>query len=252
MGTLTPGTVALVTGAASGIGRAIALCLARSGARVAAVDLHLPGVEEAAALIQAAGAQALAVQADVSSQAAGAAVTSRVLDCWSRLDILVNNAGVSGESPFLDMDEAEWDRVLDFNLKGAFLCAQAAARAMVRAGQGGKIVNVTSVNAEVAGPGLAHYCASKGGLRMLTRVMALELAPHKINVNAVAPGIVDTPLTRGSLADPDRRRALLAHVPWGRVGQPEDVAHAVLFLASPEADFITGATLLVDGGWLVQ
>jgi glucose 1-dehydrogenase len=250
--TLTPGAVAIVTGAASGIGRAIALGLAGAGARVAVSDIHLPGVSETAGLIEAAGSHAVVVQTDVSSKAQVTDLVSQTLAHWSRLDILVNNAGVSGETPFLDMDEVEWDRVLAVNLKGAFLCAQAAARTMVCAGQGGKIVNITSVNSEIAGAGLAHYCASKGGLRMLTKVMALELAPHKINVNAVAPGIIDTPLTRTSLADPDRRRAFLACVPWGRVGQPEDVVHAALFLASSQADFITGTTLVVDGGWLIQ
>ena len=132
--------------------------------------------------------------------------------------VLVNNAGVSGEHPFLEMELAEWDRILAVNLTGAFLCSQAVARTMVRAGRGGKIINITSVNAEIVVPGLCHYCASKGGLRMLTKDLAVELAPHLINVNAVGPGIIHTSLTAPSLDNPDKLRSLLGHVPWGRVG----------------------------------
>ena len=246
------GKVAIVTGAGSGIGRAIALRLAEEGARVVASDVDLRSAEETATEIQEGRGETIALQVNVGSQTDVAAMVSRALEQWAQVDILVNNAGVSGEFPFLDMAEAEWDRVLNINLTGAFLCGQAAARAMVQGGRGGRIINIASVNAEVAGAGLAHYCASKGGLRMLTKVMALELAPHGINVNAVAPGIVNTPLTAKSLQEPAKRRALMAHVPLGRVGQPEDVAHAVLFLASEKASFITGTILFVDGGWLIE
>ena len=150
----------------------------------------------------------------------------------------------------LELEESEWDRVLDTNLKGAFLCGQAAARAMVAAGTWGAIVNVASVNAKIALEGQAHYTSSKGGLVMLTKAMARDLAPHRIRVNAVGPGVIATRMTERSLADPERRAMLLSKVPLGRVGQPRDVANAVLFLASDEADYITGTTLYVDGGWL--
>jgi len=246
------GKVAIVTGGGSGIGRGIALCLAQEGVRVIVTDLRRLYAEETAAQIEEVGGEAIAVQADVSSRSQVNAMVSRTLEHWGQVDILVNSAGVSGEVPFLEMDEAEWDRVLSVNLKGAFLCGQAVARAMVQAGSRGKIVNVTSVNAKVARTGLSHYCASKGGLHMLTKVMALELAPHRINVNAVAPGFIETPLTASSVEDPVVLQDIMSHLPWGRVGQPEDVASAVLFLASEGADFITGTALSVDGGWLIE
>jgi NAD(P)-dependent dehydrogenase (short-subunit alcohol dehydrogenase family) len=246
------GKAVIVTGGGSGIGRGVALRFAQEGARLVIADVNVSAAEETVAMIKDISGDANAAQTDVSRKAEVDSMVSRSVECFGQIDILVNNAGVSGEVPFLDMDEAEWDRVLAVNLKGAFLCGQAVARAMVQAGTGGKIVNIASVNAEVAGTGLAHYCSSKGGLRMLTKVMALELAPYKINVNAVAPGIIETPLTASSLADPGRRQSLMAHVPWGRVGRPEDVADAVLFLASDQADFVTGTTLFVDGGWLIE
>ena len=179
-------------------------------------------------------------------------MVSHTLNRFGCINILVNNAGVSGEAPFLEMSPEEWERVLAVNLNGPFFCTQAVARAMVQSGSGGKIVNITSVNAEVSGAGLSHYCASKGGLRMLTKATALELAPYKINVNAVAPGIVETRLTAFALADSGKREKIMTHVPWGRVGQPEDVAAMVLFLVLEEADFITGSTFAVDGGWLIE
>ena len=169
---------------------------------------------------------------------------------FGAVDILVNNAGVETLVPVLDLAESEWDRVIDTNLKGAFLCGQIAARAMVSAGTPGAIVNIASINAKIALAGQAHYTASKGGLVMLTKAMALDLAPHGIRVNAIGPGVIETRMTERSLSDPQRRAMLLSKVPLGRVGQPRDVAHAALFLASDEASYITGATLYVDGGWL--
>jgi len=168
------------------------------------------------------------------------------------LDILVNNAGIEFLTPFLDIAESEWDRILDVNLKAAFLCGQAAARHMVSVGRGGKILNIAPINSHVALEKQAHYVASKGGLLMLTKAVAIELAKYRINVNAIGPGVIDTALTKGSLADPERRAVLLSHVPWGRVGQPRDVANAALFLCSDEADYVRGTILYVDGGWLIS
>ncbi len=244
------GKVAIITGGGSGIGRGIALRLARAGAWVVIADLDLPAAQQTATLVQAAGGEALALDTDTSQVEKVTSMIEQTLEHWGQVDVLVNNAGVSSEVPFLEMEESEWDRVLSINLKGVFLCSQAVARVMVQAGRGGKIVNIASVNAEVAGMGLAHYCASKGGVRMLTKAVALELAPYEINVNAVGPGIVDTPMTAATIQDSERRQAITG--PWGRVGKPRDIAEAVLFLASEGADFITGTTLFVDGGWLIQ
>lgn len=244
--------VVIVTGSGSGIGQGIAIRFAQEGAKVVIADLNVPAAQQTQEMIKSIGHETIVTRTDVSCKAEVDSMVSQTMEHLGQVDILVNNAGVSGEIPFLDMDEKEWDRVLSINLKGAFLCSQAVARVMVKAKTAGKIVNIASVNAQVAGAGLAHYCASKGGLGMLTKVIALELAPYKINVNAVAPGIIETPLTASSLGDPERRQALMRRVPWKRVGQPEDIANAVIFLASDQADFITGTTLFVDGGWLIE
>jgi glucose 1-dehydrogenase len=155
-------------------------------------------------------------------------------------------------APLLELPEAEWDRVLGVNLKGPFLCTQAVGREMVRAGRGGKIVNIGSICSAAALAGEAHYIASKGGLLMLNKAMALDLAPYNINVNAVGPGVIETAMTANSLSNPARVEMFFNHIPLKRIGQPRDVANAVLFLASAEADYITGTILYVDGGWLTQ
>ncbi|MDR7544922.1 MAG: SDR family NAD(P)-dependent oxidoreductase [Armatimonadota bacterium] len=243
--------MAVVTGAASGIGQATAIRYAREGAAVVAADINGPGVQKTAASIAAAGGQARAATVDVTQASQVADLVADALAVFGQIDILVNAAGIETLVPFLELSEAEWTRVLATNLTGPFLCGQAAAQAMVRTGRGGRIINITSINAEVVLPHQAHYAASKGGLRMLTRAMAVELAPHGITVNAIAPGAVDTPLIARSLADPVRREMLLRHIPLGRVARPEEIASAAAFLASEEAAYITGATLVVDGGWLI-
>jgi NAD(P)-dependent dehydrogenase (short-subunit alcohol dehydrogenase family) len=244
-------TVVIVTGAASGINRAIGLRFAREEATVVIADVNAAGAEETATQVRAAGGRALAVKTDVRRRDEIDAMVRTALERFGRIDVLVNGAGIETLIPFLDLPEDEWNRVLGVNLTGAFLCGQAVAREMVRAGRGGKIINIASINSAIALPNQAHYVASKGGLLMLTKAMALELAAHKINVNAIGPGVVETPLTAKSLSDPARRDLLLRHTPLNRFGQPADIAGVAVFLASEAADFVTGTILYVDGGWLI-
>ncbi len=235
------GKFALVTGASKGIGKGIALELARRGARVA-VNYHsdCTGGEDTAAAIGG-----LAVQADVGSRPAVDAMFDRVLAEFGRLDILVNNAGTQVFKPLIEMTEEEWDRVIDTNLKGCFLCTQRAARAMRPAG-GGHIINIGSGSNKAPFPQLAGYTASKGGIEMFTKVAAMEFGPYGITVNCVAPGAIEIERTRHEAGDYAGTWGKLT--PLGRVGQPEDVAQAVAFLASDEAQFVTAQTLYVDGG----
>jgi 2-deoxy-D-gluconate 3-dehydrogenase len=245
------GKIGLVTGAGSGLGRAIALGLAESGADVALTEL--PGREDAAAQtardIEALGRKAAAFALDVTRLPMIGQVVDGVLGRFGRLDVLVNNAGINIPRLALYVSEEDWDRVLDINLKGAFFTAQAVARkALVRQG-GGKVINIASQNGVIGFHHRAAYCSSKAGLVNLTRVLALEWAQYRINVNAVGPTFVDTPLTQPMFADPAFRDEVLSRIPLGRLGRPEDVAGAVVYLASPAADMVTGHTLLVDGGW---
>ena len=242
------GRVALVTGGGRGIGREIALELARAGAGVA-VNYHDDSdrARATAADIEALGVRAMAVAADVGEAAAVHRMVADVTAAFGSLDILVNNAGVQTWTPFLDVTESEWDLVIRTNLKGCFLCTQTAARAMSR---GGVVVNIGSGCNKVPFPGLVAYTASKGGIEMLTKVAAVELAPRKIRVNCVAPGAVEIERTR--LEVPDYAGTWGAVTPLGRVGQPEDVARAVRFLASDDSAFITGQTIWVDGGLFTQ
>jgi glucose 1-dehydrogenase len=244
--------VAIITGAGSGNGRGMALRFAEERAAVAVADVDEAGARETARLIEDRGGAALVTRTDVRERGDVEHMVAATLGRFGGVDILVNNAGVETLVPFLDLPEAEWDRVLAVNLKGAFLCGQVVGREMARAGRGGAIVNIASVNSTIALAGQAHYVSSKGGLLMLTKAMALDLAPHRIRVNAIGPGIIETAMTARSLADPDRRRFLLDKVPLGRVGQPRDVANAAVFLVSEESDYVTGTILYVDGGWLIQ
>ncbi len=242
------GRAALVTGASGGLGGAIAVGLARAGADVAchyATDAD--GAARVADDVRGSGRNAVIVAGDVRSPSSAGAIVDEAARGLGRLDILVNNAGVMNTTPFLDLTEEEWDGVLDTNLKGYFLVGQAAARVMVRQGYG-RIVNVSSTRQEQAWPGNTAYATAKGGIWMLNRVMALELAPHGVRVNSVAPGTIETDLNRSYLSDPEFRRRRIESIPAGRLGEPEDVVAAVVLLASEAADFMVGASVMIDGG----
>jgi NAD(P)-dependent dehydrogenase (short-subunit alcohol dehydrogenase family) len=244
--------VALVTGASGGLGGAIAVGLANAGADVACHFQHdSDAADLVAARVRQTGQRAITIGADVTCTAEVAEMVALVVKDLGRLDILVNNAGVMDTSPFFDLDEDRWDTVIDTNLKGYFLVGQAAARVMVRAGYG-RIVNVSSTRQEQAHEGNTAYAVSKGGIWMLNRVMALELAEHGIRVNSVAPGTIETDLNRDYLSDPAFRNHRISSIPVGRLGVPEDVVAAVVLLASREADFITGASLTIDGGQTIS
>jgi len=246
------GKVVLVAGAGGGIGGAGAIGLGHEGAAVVCADVDTAAGEATAAQIHAGGGSAAALGLDVRDRAAVDAAVAAAGRNFGRLDVLLDCVGVSQTAPFLDLDPGEWDRIIAVNLTGMFHLGQAAARQMVRQGSGGSIINATSQLAEIARPERAAYVASKGGGRSLTHAMALELAPHGVRVNAIAPGPTLTRLTRASYADPERRRATIAQIPLGRMGQPEDIIGAILYLASDESRWVTGSTVTVDGGYLVQ
>jgi NAD(P)-dependent dehydrogenase (short-subunit alcohol dehydrogenase family) len=240
--------VALVTGGSSGLGRAISLGLARSGASVAITyNTRKAEAEKVVETIRQQGGRAAMFRCDVVEKADVEAVVAGVVDRFQTIDVLVNNAGILRNTPFMEIPEEEWDLVLDTNLKGYFLFGQTVAQQMVRR-RHGRIVNVSSTRQIQAYPGNASYCASKGGIFMLTRAMAVELAPYGILVNAVAPGTIPTNLNADSLSDPEFIQKRKGTIPVGRLGRPEDVVAAVLLLASDEAEFINGASLMVDGG----
>ena len=244
------GRAALVTGAGRGIGKGIALELARAGSAVAVNYVTQPEeAHETAAEIRALGVEALAVEADVSVASAVAAMIDRVVRGLGGLDILVNNAGTQTFKPLLDVTEAEWDLVINTNLKGCFLCTQAAARYMKNHG-GGAIINIGSGSNKVPFPNLVAYTASRGGIEMFTKVAAVELGPYAIRVNCIAPGAIEVERTKLEL--PDYAGTWGSITPLRRVGYPLDVARAAVFLAGIDASFISGQTLWVDGGLFSQ
>jgi len=240
--------VVLITGVSSGIGRAIAVELGRRGASVVVNYIGKPDrAQEVVREIESEHGIALSVEADVSSSDQVSRLMSQAISRFGCIDVLVNNAGVEKESPFLEKPESEWDLVIGVNLRGPFLCAQAAARDMAKRKKG-TIINISSVHEDLPFPGYAAYCAAKGGLRMLCRDLALELAPYGINVINVAPGAINTPINESTLSDPEKKLALEREIPLGRIGEPEEVAKLVCYLASDDAAYITGATIVIDGG----
>ena len=244
--------VCIVTGAARGIGRAIAERFVTEGARVAIVDVREAEGLETERALRSAGGAALFVRPDVSDDAQVQAMVKQVLARWGRIDILVNDAGVCPFAGFLDMPEALWDQVLDVNLKGTFLVSQAVARTMVERGVRGRIIAVSSISAEFGGSQQAHYCASKAGINLLVKSMAITLGPHGITCNAVLPGTVETDINRHTLTEPTARAYWSQRAPLGRIGRPEDIAGPVLFFATEDSAWCTGALLVVDGGLSVN
>jgi 2-deoxy-D-gluconate 3-dehydrogenase len=252
------GGAAIVTGGAMGIGQGVAFRLAEAGASVVIADRDLEAAQRTAGLIAERGGRTMALQVDVSSVIDAQMMVQQTVDAFGQIDILVNNAGIFPFAPALDVSEALWDHVLGVNLKGAFFCAQAAASQMAQAGMGGRIINIASIDALHPTGALAHYDTSKGGLVMMTKSLAKEFGPYGITVNAIAPGSIATPgataataATQGAGGE-DLMAAFLTRIPLGRVGQPDDIATAVLFLASDAASYVTGSLLVVDGGYLLS
>ena len=238
--------VALVTGAGRGIGEAIALAFSREGARVACADID---AKTAGATARRLGARGVALVMDVASKNSVDEGFTRLDDKWGRVDIAVTNAAIEPIVPFLELDEATWDRIIDTNLKGTFLVAQAGARRMVKR-RAGVIITLSSVNAEVARPESAAYAATKGAVRQLTKAMAIALAPHGVRVNAIGPGTVVTGLTRHLLKNRKWRDAVYARTPMQRVAEPREIGEVAVFLASDMSSYMTGSTIYVDGGRL--
>jgi 2-deoxy-D-gluconate 3-dehydrogenase len=255
------GKVALITGGAVGIGQAIAFRLAEAGADVMLADINTEIADDTANQINAQNGRARVVRTDASDPDDATRMVNATVDVFGRLDVLVNNAGIYPLMPVLDVGEELWDRVLDLNLKGTFFCSKAAAGQMIKQGSGGKIVNMSSIDGLHPSGCAAHYSASKGGIIMLTKALALELAPHRILVNAVAPGSIITPGTDAVREGLSRATGVpseatvdkfMSRIPLRRMGQPDDVARVVLFLSTAASDYMTGDAVVVDGGFLLS
>ena len=247
------GKVAIVTGAATGIGQAIATVMAREGASIVIDYVGSPDAPaQTVQQIESAGGKALAVAADVSQPDQVSNLIQQAVTAYGKLDIFVNNAGIEYKHPITEFPLDQWNKIIAVNLTGPFLCIQAAAKQMIAQGGAGRIINISSIHQDLPMTGNAPYCASKGGLRMLMRTVAVELAPQGITVNNIGPGAIFTPIDADVQANPEMEKALMAEIPLGRWGKPEEVAGLAVFLASDAASYITGSTYYIDGGMLRQ
>lgn len=245
------GKVALVTGSSQGIGQAIAIRLAEEGANIV-IDYrsHSEGAEETKAKVEATGRKGLVIKADLGVVSDIRQMVDEGIQHFGKIDILVNNAGLEKNASFWDVTEQDYDNVLNVNLKGVFFATQAVVQHFRETQRPGKIINISSVHEELPFPHFTSYCASKGGVKMLMRNLAVELGPLGITINNVAPGAIETPINKSLLENKEKLNAVLQNIPLGRLGQPNDVASLVAFLASSDADYITGSTFFVDGGLL--
>ncbi len=246
------GKTAIVTGGSKGIGYGMALGLATVGANVVIVSRNIEEGRAAAKDCEAKGVKAHAISCDVTNSAAVASMVAEAAKTFGQIDILINNAGMNIRKPLVDVLDSDWDTVINTNLKGVFLVGREVTKQMIAQGKGGKIVNVASVGGAIGIPNLTSYCATKGGVVQMTKVWALELVEHKIFVNAVCPAYIKTPMTEGWLTDKARLDWILGMTPMGRLGEIQEVAGPVVFLASEWANYITGTCLLVDGGWTAR
>lgn len=237
---------AVVTGAGVGIGRGIALEMAKTGYNVVVADLNGENAKQVTEEIVQLGAKSIAIKCDISKSEEVANLFAQTTKEFGRVDVLVNNAGIYPFTPFEQMQESDWDKVMDVNMKGVFFCTKEAIKTMP---EGGRIINISSIASIQGFSGLVHYCASKGGVNGMIRALALELAPKKITVNVVAPGAIRTP---GAQSSEEAEKQTVAGVPLKRMGEPEDIANAVVFLASEKSSYITGQVIVVDGGWTIQ